>query len=418
MDTAIVFKILRDVFRKDKIDYPECDVLTFACDTERHTRYRGKHYSPLIDTLQDAMEQKGLRCVSITRIASVIKGEKSHGQVFSPEGGFARAMVLKRLKGIFNRSRYPFSYAEARVWRRVLETTKPKVVIGVFPSRELCSVCHEMGIWVADLQHGVIAESHPWYGQGFRGSEPVQWLPDAFLVWNEGTAKIIRKWASAIGIDIQIVGNPWVDRFRARRPDDELVNELERIYPQTDNPLPKALLSLSWGDETVGDGIIHPHVERFVLDTLDRYEWHFRLHPNQLQGYATDEGIDFKHYFSDTFPPESINWQMASAMPLPLLLSRCDLHITTHSSVCIEAASFGIPSALTDPELSAGGKRSDYYEYLVSAGYADKIGQSYDAITKWFERNENTRIEPSEEHGEAFCEMLDQVYQRVKKCAT
>ena len=46
----------------------------------------------------------------------------------------------------------------------------------------------QKGVKVADLQHGVIAESHPWYGAKWRGLEPDNWSPN-YLVWDKTVSK-------------------------------------------------------------------------------------------------------------------------------------------------------------------------------------------------------------------------------------
>ena len=101
MDFKIIFKVLIDSLKIDSVKLPKCDVLTFACDNDRYIKYDGKMYSPLINTVEDRLNQQGLSCVSISRIASTIKGKLSHGRVYSPEGRFSRAMLSKRIKNLF-----------------------------------------------------------------------------------------------------------------------------------------------------------------------------------------------------------------------------------------------------------------------------------------------------------------------------
>lgn len=414
MDWKVVRKVLLDLFRVDNIDYPKCDVLTFACDNDRYIDLRGKKYSPLINTVEDALAEHGVTTTSITRIASVVKGEKSHGRVFSPEGAFARAMVSKRIKGkVFRSEKYPFSHKEKRVWERVVDQTEPRAVIGINPSRELCAVCKERGIWVADLQHGVIADTHPWYGANFRGSDPSQWAPDAFLVWDQGSAEVLEKWAPAAGAEIYLIGNPWVDRFRRKSDVDEVYCDLVKRFPLPENGKPNVLVSLTWFSYGIPNGHIHPALEQFILENIDVYNWYFRLHPNQLQGFATEEGRDFFKYFSATFPAEKIDWKLASAMPLPLLLSRTNIHVTWSSSVCMEAASFGIESLVMDPEFLPGGKRQDYYSYLADQGFICKISPEYEFINKWFESRPVEQKTPITDYSKNFTQLISAIAQRV-----
>src|SRR5687767_8476343 len=112
MDYAILWKIFRDLFRIDRNHYGQTKVLTLAHDIDRSLLLDGKYYSPLVDTVEDDLRPYAIRCVSIARIISTVKGDLSYGNVHSPEGAFARALLCKRLKGLFSRGRYPFSRME------------------------------------------------------------------------------------------------------------------------------------------------------------------------------------------------------------------------------------------------------------------------------------------------------------------
>lgn len=410
MDWLIIGKIFTDLFRIDRIDYPECGVLTFACDNDRSAIVRGKNYAPLINTVEDALARRGVECTSISRIASTLKGDLTHGRVFSPEGGFARAMVTKRLKQLVQGpALYPFSYAEKRIWGAILDQCKPRAVVGILPSRELCAACKERGIWVADIQHGVIAEAHPWYGASFRGSEPKNWAPDAFLVWDEGSAEVVRKWSGQSGAAIEVIGNPWVDRFRRKADDDLVYQEMLARYQLQKNGKPNVVVSLSWQVFDIPNGFIHPALERFILETLDTYNWRVRLHPNQLQGFASNEAPEFARYVERTYPRGALEWEITSAMPLPLLLSRTDYHVTWNSSVCLEAAAFGIRSLLMDAKLLPGNQWEEYYKFLSDLGYAQKIVPLYDNVKSWFDTHDGKLMAPLKDHSSHFEAIMDQI---------
>ncbi len=385
MDYKIIAKVILDTLRLDDINYPVCDVLTFACDNDRYIDIDGKMYSPLINTIEDGLASRGVSCTSISRIASVIKGGLSCGRVYSPEGAFARAMIIKRLKSLFTKSgKYSFSYMEVKVWERILDVTQAKAVVAILPSRELCSVCRRRGIWVVDIQHGVIADEHYWYGESFRKDDPVEWLPNSYMVWDAGSQEVIKKWAAKSGVNVDIIGNPWVYRFRNPSFSDDVVGYLTRKYSIERSGKPNVLVSLSWGGHGLDGRYIHPSLEQFIKNTVNDYNWRIRLHPNQLQGFATDEGVGFAGYFNDAFPFGAVEWEDTTSMPLPLLLSEIDIHVTWLSSVCMEAAYFGIPSLVLSPKLQAGGELESYYNYLAEAGYVTKEMPELENIEKWF----------------------------------
>jgi hypothetical protein len=384
----IIRKIARDAFRIDNVEYEPADVLTVAHDNDRSYVYDGRHYSPLIDTLEDDLRKKRLKCLSVARIISVIKGDLAYGDVRSPEGAFARALIQKRLKALLFPAHYPYSFKEERIWARVLDETGARSVIAIQPSRELCKACHERGIWVADMQHGVIADTHPWYGKSFRSKDPVNQLPSAFLCWDEGSADVIRSWARD-AIDVQVIGNRWLNRFLHPQKDDTLVSSVLResltdVNGSDDRP--KILVSLSWGDKDIPNGFIADALEAAIRSTSDDYRWLIRLHPNQLVGFATHEGPLFQTYYNERLKGHA-EWQWVTSAPLPFVLGQVDAHISWWSSVSIEASLAGLKTALLSPRLREGESHADYYGYFRSIGSIDLVQAKPDEIRAWLKEN-------------------------------
>ena len=387
MEWQIVRKIIRDLMRVDHVAFPRAHLLTTAHDNDRHILLDGKHYSPLIDSLEDPVKARGLRAVSVARIASAIRGERAWADVRSPEGAFARALVAKRLHGLIGpRGVYPYSRMEERIWGHVLDETGAKRVVGIQPSRELCVAARARGAWVADMQHGVIAQTHPWYGRAFRAHEPTEYLPHAFLVWDPGSAEVLQEWMAPHGVVARIVGNPWISRFLGNRPEDPVVAQLRR---NAGNAFPRSgrhnvLVSLSWAEYNIANGIMTPELEAVIRGTQDRFAWHLRLHPNMIRGFATHEGERFWTFFDERLKGLA-EWKAATDHPLPLVLSEMDLHVTWSSSVCIEAAHAGIRTCLLDPRNKPGAERDDYYHYYIRTGAVDLVQNDELAIRAWLD---------------------------------
>ena len=57
MDANVIKKIIGDLFRTRFETPMPCDVLTFACDTDRSVIIDGKAYSPIIDTIEFALSR-------------------------------------------------------------------------------------------------------------------------------------------------------------------------------------------------------------------------------------------------------------------------------------------------------------------------------------------------------------------------
>lgn len=397
MDYNIVKKIARDIFRVDSHTYPAAPILTIAHDNDRSLFHAGKYYSPLIDTIEDDLRARGIECVSVARIISAIKGELSYGRTFSADGGFARALVAKRVKQAIFRAAYPYSSLEQNVWGNILDSTGAKKVFGIQPSRELCVACHQRGVWVADVQHGVIADTHPWYGERFRAGDPVEWLPNAFLCWDFGSQKVIEKWAKAKAISTFVIGNRWLARFAARSSSDQLVEELFREYERRQATAKlhqkTILVSLSWGLADIPNGFITQGLMEAIKRTLNRFTWLIRLHPNQLKGFASDEGPKFRKFFCEQLS-EKVEWEETTRAPLPVVLTRTDLHISWNSSVSIEAAQLGIPTALLDPKLRSANHWGDYFAYYRENGLIDLVKETEESILEWIGRNLESKHNP------------------------
>lgn len=409
MDLSIVRKILLDSLKFEAIDYEHARVLTIAHDNDRSLFHNGKYYSPLVDTIEDDLRKLDVHCVSVARIISRVKGEISYGNARSPEGRFARALIAKRIAGLFQKSEYCYSLMEEKVWGEILDRVGARCVVAILPSRELCNACRKRGIWVADVQHGVIAEKHPWYGANFRASDPVDYLPHTFLVWDPGSQQVIQKWSAAKGIFPMVTGNRWVARFLRRDPEDALVADLYRQFP---DPLTDGrrtiLVSLSWGDYNISNGFITEGLEDYIRRTANDFRWYIRLHPNQLKGFATDESVRFFKYFKERLQGFA-TWEIATRAPLPVVLAHSSLHISWMSSVCIEAAQMGIRSALLNPRLRSIDEIGDYYEYYRSNGMVELVKESSAEIERWVIENIDRKDAPEDyaKYDQTYASLID-----------
>lgn len=398
MDYALIRKIFLDCFRIDSIDYERTRILTLAHDNDRSFLRNGKYYSPLIDTLEDDLAKRGERCVSVARIISSIKGDLSYGNARSPEGHFARALVVKRLLGRLKRGAYPYSGMEEVTWGKILDRTQARYVVGILPSRELCTAARKRGVWVADVQHGVIADQHPWYGEKFRAQDPIEHLPHAFLCWDPGSEAVTRKWAQPRGILTHAIGNRWIARFMRPAADDALVREVSADFARESFSVPgkqTILVSLSAGDFNIPNGFVPPGLEAVIHRTSAEFNWVIRLHPNQLKGFATHESRLFFRYFEKSLEGHA-RWEVVTRYPLPLILRHIDLHVSWSSSVCIEAAQFGIRSALMNPRLRTKDDCDAYYDHYRRAGMIDFIEDTDAVVEDWIRRNIALRKHPED----------------------
>ena len=368
------------------------DVLVVRHDADCGYIYNGVPYSPIIDTILEDCLYKNLRVQTVAKPFSRLVGD----QAFSSPVAFNRIFfviaVLVRVLSIFigrsNGSRWGTS-RKAAVWLSILKRVQPKVVIGIQPDLSLCRSCRALNIPVYDIQHGAIGKSDQWYGELLPKEAAESDLPSGFLCWDNQSARVLREWAPLRGVTVDIVGNPWFQRFQYPSEKDVLVAEAMKDGHIFSDEKPVILISLQWGlhihyyPEKDFNKVMCNALASVVKRTHERYNWLLRLHPIQLTG---DEGRYCEEYLSREFGGVSgVEWRKASLIPLPLLLSQADLHITDMSAVVIEASWFGLPSALLNPYLNAGESLEGLYEFERESGIATVIEQSVNSIESWIE---------------------------------
>jgi hypothetical protein len=155
------------------------------------------------------------------------------------------------------------------------------------------------------------------------------------------------------------------------------------------------LVALSWGDYNIPNGFIIDGLEKVIRATASEFRWLIRLHPNQLKGFATNEGPRFFRYFDERLKGFA-EWESATYPPLPAVLRHVDLHISWMSSVCIEASQMGIRSALLNPRLRHADEIGDYYEYYRGTGMVELVEESEQSILEWIRRTLSREAAPED----------------------
>ncbi|MDD5334871.1 MAG: hypothetical protein PHS32_14145 [Rhodoferax sp.] len=369
---------------------PKIDVLLIGHDHHFNFLHQGKLYSPLLGSMKEYFNKNGMDTAIILRPFSVTKSQNAWHEHQTFNRHYCLTFIIRFL-GRFYKPLHGLSFArEEKFWTGLLARTKPTRIVAIQPEAALCRAARKLGIKIADLQHGVINDLHPWYGTQFRSGTPINDLPTEFLVWDEQSANAINKWATDKKIHVLINGNPWIKRFRSQQNDDFLVLEALKNSTIFTNKLPKILVSLQWGlDELCSEnnfnGIMVSGLEKLILRTRGKYNWMLRLHPVQLHGTYRLEAVKYLEYTFGRLP--CVEWQKTSLTALPIILSQTSLHLTFSSSVIIEASWFGIRSAILDPEIEVGGVRDMNYILERSIGIATVVGSREKDIENWIFKN-------------------------------
>jgi len=89
------------------------------------------------------------------------------------------------------------------------------------------------GIRIVEVQHGVINDLHPGYGETFNKGRNLRECPDEYWVWDQESKKTLGKWCKD-NIKVEIKGNMWLDRFIRRSPLDDVVRSALTHLPKLD----------------------------------------------------------------------------------------------------------------------------------------------------------------------------------------
>ena len=356
------------------------DILFVVHDGHRSYTFDNKAYSPLIDSFQEVYLKKGYSCLTIASPFSQLAGNKAFGEVIDFNGSFVRAGISRILQNLLSKETYFGTRCIKEVWDQILLVTNPRRVIAMQPDAALCLACRNRGIDVADLQHGVISDEHPWYGESYRKGCKTEVLPTTFMCWDKAAVAVLEKWTIKNEILIETISHPWLQRFIDNNEKDKLVSDAIARYSWLSR-LPrkkKILVTLGWGctDEFMnGQFLSFPlSLVNVILENSDEYIWLIKPHPIQLQGV---EQKPMKNFLLKNFGQRTnVFWEEVSTTPLPLLLLSTDLHLTIASTVTIEAAMLGIPTGLIAPVPRPVSHLESYYESELRSGIAQWVSNS------------------------------------------
>lgn len=368
----------------------KAELLLLRHDADCGYQYRGRIYSQIIDSVADLASYHGMTSSSIAVPFSKFFGASAHNNPLIFNRVFLRialvAAVLSRTVGPDRALGYKRD-ASIRAWKQILDRVQPKVVIGIQPNRYLCAACRDVRIPVYDYQHGVIAPDHWWYGNLLKNDIPDDELPTGILCWDRTSATSLESWAPARGVRVHVLGNPWFKRFKKKMPHDHIVQEALGAGEVFDNHKPSILVSLQWGlddayyADTEFNGVICEALCRTINNTHQIYNWMLRLHPVQLHSAEGRETID---YLDREFGRlDGVEWEKSSRLPLPVLLTKTQLHITDMSTVVTEAAWHGVPSAILNPFLEQGERLESLFKDERASGIANCVAQREAEIEKW-----------------------------------
>ena len=234
--------------------------------------------------------------------------------------------------------------------------------------------CNELQIRSVDIQHGVQGELHFGYGRWHKVPAcGYNVLPANFFCWNREDADAINRWSGRTSTHKAVaVGNQWLNAWRR---DSDIVQFYDKLF--TSNP------GFNKFNILIALQLELPNwIFEVIANSPADWTWWVRLHPAIEYGRKVEEAF--------SVPRDSkVIIKEATELPLPALLRHVSCHVTTNSSVTVEAGYFGVPTILLDET----GKQ--YYRQYIENGQAEYV-----------------------ETGAAFLEVLRRIEKRGRRSIT
>jgi hypothetical protein len=381
-----IFKII-EFLKAVKIDdtlhlIDESDILLFCHDVDRSINLSGRAYSPLLDSVREDLERRGMKCTSISYPFSSLTGGKGYASPLSFNRSFLLYKLIKIVLDIFIFIKYPNYFSP---YNKILRKSNAKLIITIGCTDDLCFSARLNKVFHVELIHGIGYTSIPW---GWENKE-CNYLPQGILAMDRISAGSFSLLSSK-GIVTKLIPHPFLKRF---------VDGSSRNIPAEWIPNKSAstkwkktiLVSLSWGyagdhksyeqfANILRNGLFFDEIEKVISEESDIF-WRFRFHPVQMKAKRYKHLLKYMDDFASKYP--NTEWKESSTLPFPSIVMTCDGNISMSSMSCYDAATFGVTSLMLCPTLLPGGIYSDMFSDLEEEGYVIKAKPNVEFIKFW-----------------------------------
>ncbi len=362
----------------------QADVLLICHDVDRGFNFRGKAYSPLIDSVREDLENRGLRCQVIAHPWSRLVGRRAWGAPIAMNRSYiwARLLSKTRKKKVLEYKSVDFIF---RFYVGMIKKSGARLVITIGASESLCKATRELGVCHAELLHGIGYTFVEWDWDKRQPSE----LPTLILSLDSISTNTFRE-LEPKGVKVLQIPHPFLKRFTSNKFINKLPQEWMPPSIRSTVAYKKVILiALQWGysgelsvyKEILDNGLFPNKLINLIRESKKDIFWRFRFHPVQLRMKRYKKHIQFV----DRLCKENSNceWEWSSSAPLPTVLSQCQGLISMSSMSVYDAAYMGVPSLLLCPTLQLNGIAKDWYDDLVNAGYVRKSTMTENDIREW-----------------------------------
>lgn len=333
-----------------------CEKLIFVHDDNYGLTVDSKKYCQIADPLARDIRACGFEVQIVRYPGSQLLSKHLKNKSFNINIIFA---VFYALGFFLTRDK---KQAKLISWYLLFKGFGCNVAYAFMPSHFFCRAAKLAGVYVYDLQHGVITPSDPYYQLCFDSSRGSDATPDAILFLYRTSYDFWKN--QRLPIEIDHIGSPYLadlPSFPVSANNDQCFHSFSILFTQ------QADFGLSWGVEGNCDGQWYTcGLPASIVSVLFSFKYPvrlvIRLHP--LSQVPISEVMAI---FRDI--PSWHKVKVVSSRDVPLLthLAEASLHITNHSAVVFEAAEYGVPSVV----LSQSTEIKDQFGHLSMQGLVD-----------------------------------------------
>lgn len=394
------------LFFSDEKRLLKADILFLCHDNHRYVDVDGRKYAPLIDTIIDDLGET-ISTVTMAMPFSRYFGPSCHGNTVM----YNKKFIWVYLKKIFNflmLSKVDNSEElEISAWRQILKKINPKVIIGSNPSPMLCLAAKEMGIWTADIQHGIIAPGN-YYDINKRLNINQHGWPDAILCWDEYSDGFVR---SNLGKYVKsvVIGHPAVFSIASKK----LISGLG--HPQNNRLIPVLVTMTSLCPESQRHDPIFKAIRipqslvTFIKEHGSEFEWNMKIHPARIINSKKKMNKHLESIFKG-YP--NVLWDQCNNETVHASLNRCSAHVTFNSASVRDASVLGIRSSVLDTDKSTFDL---YFSDLSKNGFAVMESlENYSNFSNWLKECHKEKQNNFELHATKYREKFQTFINSLK----
>lgn len=309
--------------------------------------------------------------------------KKNKDSVYLPQIDEVRIYLQKNGVSISNceddviRKKVNIIKAYSECFAKVLEYILPKMGVVVcwysLINMAFLRECRKKGIPCVDIQHGAAGSTnHKAYSRWI--NVPIggyNTMPTNFWCWSDKDALAINEWYDdAVGNHRAFVGGNYTQAYLIKNDIGNVWKKKVEQIIQYDKI--RILLTLQ-------PGVVFPEWFTNYIISSENIQWLIRKHPvmDTIQ----------QEFINKVKQKDNVEYEVASNCPLVILLEVCHLHITSYSSVVLEAEEYGVKSVL----LNQVGM--DAYQDSISRGtcYFAPNNAALDDIIgckKWYQQTD------------------------------